>query len=163
MRIIAGMLTTTDLQDFIEQRSIPARIVHPPFPTPTVPDAARAMGVSTDAIIKSVLFVISRTDPLLVIASGERLIDQRIIASRLEVGKKQVRIATPEQVLAWTGYPVGGVPPFGHPQPIPTWIDPGVLEQDVIYGGGGDDSALVRIQVQDLLPAAQAQVVSVCG
>ncbi|MBN1318649.1 MAG: YbaK/EbsC family protein [Anaerolineales bacterium] len=162
MRIITGMLTTTDLQSFIEQRSISARIVHPPFPTPTVPDAARAMNVSPEAIIKSVLFVIRRTEPLLIIANGERRINPRAIAGRFNIGKKQVRIATPEQVLAWIGYPVGGVPPFGHLQPLPTWIDPAVLEQDVVYGGGGDDSVLLRMHASDLPSIVNAQLVPVC-
>jgi prolyl-tRNA editing enzyme YbaK/EbsC (Cys-tRNA(Pro) deacylase) len=162
LRIIASMLTTTDLEAFIEQRSITARIVHPPFPTPTVPDAASAMNVSPDAIIKSVLFVIRRTEPLLIIANGERRINTRAIAGRFKVGKKQVRIATPEQVLAWTGYPAGGVPPFGHPQPLPTWIDPAVMEQDIVYGGGGDDTVLLRMRAEDLPSIVNAQLVPVC-
>jgi prolyl-tRNA editing enzyme YbaK/EbsC (Cys-tRNA(Pro) deacylase) len=157
------MLTTKDLQAFISQRQIPAEIVHPPFPTPTVPEAAEAMGVHPDAIIKSVLFVIRRTEPLLVIANGEGRIDQRVIADRLEVGKKQVRIATAEQVGSWTGYPAGGVPPFGHAQPLPTWIDPAVLEQTVVYGGGGDDETLMRVETAALVAVTQGEVVPVCS
>jgi Cys-tRNA(Pro) deacylase len=156
------MLTTDDLQAFIDANHIPADVVHPPFPTPTVPDAAEAMGVDPAAIIKSVLFVIQQTKPLLVIANGERRIDQRIIADRFAVGKKQVRIATPEQVEAWTGYPAGGVPPFGHARPLPTWIDPAVLEQEVIYGGGGDEQTLLRIETASLVAATAGEVVSVC-
>jgi len=163
VHIIASVLTVADLTEYIRAHNIPAEIVYPPAATPTVPDAAQAMGVSSDAIIKSVLFVIRRTEPLLVIANGERWIDQRLIADRLGVGKKQVRIASPDQVLAQTGYPVGGVPPFGHPRPLPTWIDPAVLEQGTIYGGGGDDSVLLRMQAADLLSAAAAEVISVCG
>lgn len=156
------MLTVADLREYIRINNIPAEIVYPPAPTPTVLDAAQAMGVAPDAIIKSVLFVIRRTEPLLVIANGERWIDQGAIANRLGIGKKQVRIARPDQVLAETGYQVGGVPPFGHLRPLPTWIDPAVLEQEMIYGGGGDDSVLLQMRAADLLSAAAAQVVSVC-
>ncbi len=163
LHIIAPVLTVADLREYIRVQNIPAEIVHPPAATPTVPAAAQAMGVNSDAIIKSVLFIIQRTEPLLVIANGERWIDQRLIADRLGIGKKQVRIASPDQVLAQTGYPVGGVPPFGHLQPLPTWIDPAVLEQGMIYGGGGDDSVLLRMRAADLLSAAAAEVVSVCG
>jgi prolyl-tRNA editing enzyme YbaK/EbsC (Cys-tRNA(Pro) deacylase) len=163
VHIIAFMLTVADLREYIRIHNVPAEILYPPVPTPTVSAAAQAMGVCSDAIIKSVLFTIRRTEPLLVIANGERWIDQRLIADRLGVGKKQVRIANPDQVLAQTGYPVGGVPPFGHLQPLPTWIDPAVLEQDMIYGGGGDDSVLLRMRAADLLSAAAAEVVSVCG
>jgi prolyl-tRNA editing enzyme YbaK/EbsC (Cys-tRNA(Pro) deacylase) len=156
------MLTTKDLQAFIDMHRIAAEIVLPPFPTPTVPEAAEAMGVDPDAIIKSVLFIIRRTEPLLVIANGEGRIDQRTIAGRFEVGKKQVRIATPEQVEHWTGYPAGGVPPFGHVRLLRTWIDPAVLEQGVVYGGGGDEQTLMRIQTAGLVAATEGEVVPVC-
>ncbi len=160
--IIAPMLTSADLRDFIDKHGIPARIVLPSSATPTVPAAAEAMGVSPEAIIKSVLFIIQGSQPLLVIANGERLISQRSLADQLAVGKRQVKIARPEQVLNWTGYPVGGVPPFGHLKPLPTWIDPGVLEQEIIYGGGGESAALIQMRVADLVPLTNAQVIQVC-
>jgi len=147
----------------MDKHHIPAELVRPPFPTPTVLAAAEAMGVGPDAIIKSVLFILRRAEPLLVIASGQRLIDKKIIASHLEIGKKQVKIAKPEEVLHWTGFPAGGVPPFGHPQPLRTWIDPAVLEQDLIYGGGGDENTLMRLRAADLLAPTKAEIVSVCS
>jgi prolyl-tRNA editing enzyme YbaK/EbsC (Cys-tRNA(Pro) deacylase) len=118
------------------------------------------MCVHPDAIIKSVLFIIQRSKPLLVIANGERRISQRAIADRLRVGKKQVKIAKPTEVLTWTGYPVGGVPPFGHPHPLPTWIDPAVLEQEMIYGGGGEPTALLRLLAADLPKLTNGDVVA---
>jgi prolyl-tRNA editing enzyme YbaK/EbsC (Cys-tRNA(Pro) deacylase) len=157
-----SMRTVSDLQAFINKNQIPADLVFPPVATPTVEDAARAMDVHPDSIIKSVLFIIRRLDPLLVIANGLRRIDQAAIASRLGVGKKQVKIARPEQVLNWTGYPAGGVPPFGHSQLLPTWIDPAVLEQDLIFGGGGKADVLLRIRAADLHSVIQAEVVPVC-
>ena len=99
---------------------------------------------------------------MLVIANGERRISQRAIADRLGVGKKQVKIAKPIDVLTWTGYPVGGVPPFGHPRPLPTWIDPAVLEQEMIYGGGGESSALLRLRAADLVALTNGEMVALC-
>jgi prolyl-tRNA editing enzyme YbaK/EbsC (Cys-tRNA(Pro) deacylase) len=77
------------------------------------------------------------------------------------VGKKQVKIATPEQVLAWTGYPAGGVPPFGHPTRLRTWVDPAVLERETVYGGGGAESTLMGVHTADHL-GPHAEAVSVC-
>ncbi len=163
----SAMLTALDLQACIDTHGIQAEIVRPRTDPAggcaTVAAAAQAMGVPADAIIKSVLFIIRRADPLLIIVNGERRIDQKTIARRLGLGRKQVKMATPAEVLAWTGFPVGAVPPFGHAQSLPTWVDPSVLEQGTILGGGGEASALVRMKVVDLIPVTHAEVVAVCG
>ena len=112
------MLTSTDLQAYINTHHISAEIIRPPTATPTVSDAALAMGVHPDAIIKSVLFIIRRSDPLLVIANGERQISQRAIADRLGVGKKQVRDYSEREVtfikVMWFYYRKGLSPKNAH-------------------------------------------------
>ena len=102
------------LARFIAQHGIAAEIVPMTVETPTVPAAAAALGVSPAQIIKSLLFMV-RDQPVLVIASGETMVDRGILAARFGVGKKQIKLADAETVLRLTGYPAGGVPPFGHP------------------------------------------------
>ena len=137
------------LANFITKNAIAAEIVPVAVETPTVPAAAAALGVTTGQIIKSLLFMI-RDEPVLVIASGDTLVDRGILAARFGVGKKQIKLADAETVLRLTGYPAGGVPPFGHPAPLLTLLDRGVLAWDVIYGGGGDDRTLLRIAPEEL-------------
>ena len=156
------MLSSDDLQAFITSRGIAAELVRTPIATPTVSAAADAMGVPPDAIIKSVLFIIGKQHPLLVIANGERRIQQQTIARRLQVGKKQVKLASPDEVLRWCGYPVGGVPPFGHPAPLRTWVDPAVLAQSMVYGGGGTESVLLYIRPAELQAVTGAEAVALC-
>jgi prolyl-tRNA editing enzyme YbaK/EbsC (Cys-tRNA(Pro) deacylase) len=124
--------------------------------TPTVSAAAAALGVETSQIIKSLLFLM-RERPVLVIASGDRLVDRGILAAKFGVGKKQIKLADAETVLRLTGYPAGGVPPFGHPAPLPTLLDRAVLAWDVVYGGGGDDRTLLRIAPGELARVTDAE------
>ncbi len=149
-------LTPTDLARFIAEQSIAAEIVPMTVETPTVPAAAAALGVATGQIIKSLLFLV-KEQPVLVIASGDTTVDRRPLADRFGVGKKQVKLADPETVLQLTGYPAGGVPPFGHPAPLPTLLDKGVLAWDAIYGGGGDDHTLLRISPMELARVTKAE------
>jgi prolyl-tRNA editing enzyme YbaK/EbsC (Cys-tRNA(Pro) deacylase) len=142
-------LTPADLAVFIAEHGIAAEIVPMQVETPTVPAAAAGLGVSPSQIIKSLLFLI-RDEPVLVIASGDRAVDRRPLADRFGVGKKQVRLADPEVVLALTGYPAGGVPPFGHATRVPVLLDRAVAAWDVVYGGGGDDRTLVRVASGEL-------------
>lgn len=149
-------LTPSDLAHFIAAHGIAAEIVPVTAETPTVPAAAAALGVTTGQIIKSLLFLV-RDEPVLAIASGETRVDRGVLAARYGVGKKQVKLADAETVLRLTGYPAGGVPPFGHPEPLPTLLDRGVAAWDAIYGGGGDDHTLLRIAPRELARVAGAE------
>jgi prolyl-tRNA editing enzyme YbaK/EbsC (Cys-tRNA(Pro) deacylase) len=155
-------MTPDDLAAFITERGIAADFVRPEAPTPTVEAAAEAVGTVPDGIIKSVLFLI-RDRPVLAIAGGLDPINQRAIAARYAVGRRQVKLADAAAVERVTGYPVGGVPPFGHPQPVETLIDLAVLSQPVVYGGGGDHHTLIRLSPEEIRRVTGAEVLPLTG
>jgi len=152
------MLTPNDLLRFMERHGIEGELITLDEPTPTVETAARAVGTSPDQIVKSVLFAVN-DERVLAITCGTQLIESRSIAALYGVGRKRVRLANAEIVLETTGYPVGTVPPFGHPQPIRTLIAPQVLEHREVYAGGGAHTTLVRLDPQAILTITQAQIV----
>lgn len=150
-------MTPADLSAFITAHGIAAEFVTPEAPTPTVETAAAAVGTTPDRIIKSVLFLI-RDRPVLAIAGGLDYINRRSIAARFGVGQKQVRLAGAGDVERITGYPVGGVPPFGYPAPVETLVDPAVLAQPVVYGGGGDHNTLIRLSPDEIRRVTNAEI-----
>ena len=149
-------LTPNDLARYIDESGIVAELVPMPVETLTVPAAAAALGVNPTQIIKSLLFLV-KAEPVLVIVCGEANVDRRLLADQYGVGKKQVKLADARSVEHVTGYPVGGVPPFGHPTHVPTLLDRAVLAWDVVYGGGGDDHSLLRITPGELARVTAAQ------
>jgi prolyl-tRNA editing enzyme YbaK/EbsC (Cys-tRNA(Pro) deacylase) len=151
------ILGPVDLQQYMRQHGIPGEIIHLDQPTPTVEDAASAVHTQTDRIIKSVLFTIYE-EHVLTITCGVERVERRVIAALYGVGRKRVKLTPAETVLEVTGYPVGTVPPFGHRQPLRTLLDPGVLEHNQVYAGGGAGNALVRLDPQDILRITQAEV-----
>lgn len=151
------ILTPDDLQAFMDVNEVPGEIVFLDVPTPTVEAAAQAVGSSPAQIVKSVLFTIPESQ-VLAITSGTRLIEQRAIAAYFGVGRKRVKLASPEIVLAVSGYTVGTVPPFGHKAPIQSLIDLQVLEMAEVYAGGGANNALVRLHPKNILQITQADV-----
>ena len=156
--------TSETLALFIEQHAIAAVLVRPDRETPTVALAALALDCQTDQIVKSVLFLLrdgQQSAPVLVITNGTDAIDFRKLADLFQVGRKRIRLAPADVVLAQTGYPAGGVPPFGFLQPLPTYIDRRVFEEAVVYGGGGDDRTMLRITPAELLRVTGGQVVDV--
>ena len=142
---------------FMQENDIPGEILELDVPTPTVEAAAAALGCQPDQIVKSLLFFV-RDEPVLAITSGPAHIERRSIAAHYQVGRKKVKLADPQKVLAETGFGVGAMPPFGHYSPLPTLIDQRVLEKEQVYAGGGSDQALLHISPQTILTATQGTI-----
>ncbi|HNT25450.1 MAG TPA: YbaK/EbsC family protein [Anaerolineales bacterium] len=151
------LLTPSDLQAYMQAQGIPGKILLLETPTPTVEIAAQVVSAQPDQIIKSILFTVDE-EPVLAIACGTAYIDRAAIARLYNVGKKRVRLAAPETVLAVSGYAVGAMPPFGHRRPLPTLIDARVLGLATAYAGGGGENALLRLDPQDILRHTQGTV-----
>ncbi len=153
-------MTSDDLQRFIDAHQIQATILPMDTHTPTVPEAAKALGVETHQIIKSLVFMV-RDEPILIINNGQARVDRRKIATYLEVGRNRVKFANAEKALEITGYVVGSMPPFGHKHKLRTLVDKDVTEISEIFGGGGEIDAMMRLTPAELLNVTAAEVVKV--
>jgi prolyl-tRNA editing enzyme YbaK/EbsC (Cys-tRNA(Pro) deacylase) len=122
--------------------------------TKTVHDAARAVGCDEAMIAKSIVFVCDG-DPVVCVTSGAQRVDLERIAIARDCA--EARIATPAEVRAATGYPVGGVPPFGHGLPI--LFDEALLRQPRIWAAGGDSNSLFEVDPRELIECVSAEVV----
>jgi len=151
------LLTPDDVQKYMDARAVQGEILVLDVPTPTVETAAQAVGALPQQIIKSILFLVSG-QPVLAITCGTETVYRRAIAALYGVGRKKVKLASPQEVLESAGYPVGAMPPFAHLQPLPTLIDRRVLQQPFVFGGGGADNTLLRLAPADLLRLTAAQV-----
>lgn len=136
-----------------------AEILPTPKGVPTVESAAAALGVAADQIIKTLVFIGPQHHLVIAIASGTARVDRKKLAAA--AGLVSVRFASPELVLASTGYPAGGVAPIGLPDEVPVIIDDRVLTYDEVYGGAGNDLHMMRIRSADLITLNQAIVTSI--
>lgn len=153
-------MTSEDLKRFIDTHGIEATILPMAQHTPTVADAAKALGVDPHQIIKSLVFMI-KGEPLLVINNGEDRVDRRKLATCLQVGRGQVKFASAEKAFEITGFVVGSMPPFGHKQKLNTVIDASIKTLDIAYGGGGDINAMMRLTSSELVKVTAAHVASI--
>jgi len=148
------------LAAYLREHAIAGAVVTLPEPTPTVEAAAHAAGTTADRIAKSVLFL-AASAPVLVVAGGAGRIAYKRVAAHLGVSRKRLRLADAATVLAVTGFPVGAVPPFGHPARLRTLLDAGMLAQPEVFAGGGAIDALLRIAPAEILRVTGAEVVEV--
>jgi prolyl-tRNA editing enzyme YbaK/EbsC (Cys-tRNA(Pro) deacylase) len=124
--------------------------------TATVEDAARAVHCHEGQIAKSLVFI-ADGDPVLCIAAGSHRVDAEMLAEAFDVA--EVRVATPEEVRAATGFSIGGVPPFGHG--LPVVLDEELLEHETVWAAGGDGHSLFQIGPRKLAECTRAIVAPV--
>jgi prolyl-tRNA editing enzyme YbaK/EbsC (Cys-tRNA(Pro) deacylase) len=127
-------------------------------PTRTVQEAAAAVGCQPAEIAKSLVFV-ADGEPVLVVASGAHRVDTDKIADILDVA--EVRQASPDEVRSATGFPIGGVAPFGHD--LPVILDEALLAHDCVWAAGGDGNTLFSVEPNKLSSSIKARVADVAA
>lgn len=114
----------------------------------TASDAASALGVPVGAIVKSLIFAADGS-PVLILASGDHQVDTGAVATILGVGR--VRRADPDMVRAATGFPIGGVAPVAHPEPLRTLVDRHLESFAVIWAAAGTPDSVFPTTYDELL------------
>jgi prolyl-tRNA editing enzyme YbaK/EbsC (Cys-tRNA(Pro) deacylase) len=120
-----------------------------PEGTKTAAAAAAAIGVEVGQIVKSLIFAVDG-EVVLAYVSGSNRLDESLLAAA--AGGVECTRVDADRVREVTGFPIGGVPPFGHTTPLRVFIDPDLLGYDEVWAAAGtwDDvfpiapSALVR-------------------
>ncbi|MCB2145124.1 MAG: YbaK/EbsC family protein [Deltaproteobacteria bacterium] len=153
-------LNSQNLQSFIDTHRLAAVILPMDAHTATVEDAATALGVDTDRVIKSLVFM-AGDQPILVINNGLARVDRKKLAAYLGMNRKQVKFARAEQALEVSGYVVGSMPPFGHRNNLRTLVDAATAGIETVYGGGGSVDAMMRLSSSELLEVTHAEVADI--
>lgn len=109
----------------IEPRSFPAG-------TKTAADAAAAIDVMVGQIVKSLVFLVDGK-PVMALVSGDKKLHESLLAAA--TGGTRVDRPDADAVRAATGFPIGGVPPIGHP--LPVFVDESLLAYDEVWAAAG--------------------------
>ena len=105
-----------------------------PEGTKTAVDAAAAIGVVVGQIVKSLIFAVDG-EVVLSYVSGANQLDEKKLAAAAG-GLKCGRVDA-DTVRSVTGFPIGGVPPFGHATHLRVFIDPDLLQYDEVWATAG--------------------------
>jgi prolyl-tRNA editing enzyme YbaK/EbsC (Cys-tRNA(Pro) deacylase) len=131
-----------------------------PDGTRTAEDAARAIGCDVAQIVKSLVFDVAGSDgtrPVMALVSGANRLDEAKLAAA--AGATAALRVDADRVRAVTGFPIGGVPPFGHPAPVATFVDPDLLDHDEVWAAGGTPQSVFGVAPDALVAAVDAVVV----
>ena len=121
----------------------------------TAQDAAAALDCNVGAIVKSLLF---KTDDgfILCLVAG----DKRCSLNKLKKikDKKDVSMASPEDVKVQTGYTIGGVSPIGHLKKIEIIIDNSLERFNELFAAAGHPNCVFKINYNDIQKITNGKV-----
>jgi len=105
-----------------------------PEGTRTALEAASAIGVGVGQIVKSLVFGVD-DEIVMALVSGANTLDESLLAV-VAGGQRCVRVDA-DAVRAATGFPIGGVPPFGLATQLRIFVDPDLLKFDEVWAAAG--------------------------
>lgn len=129
--------------------------VHQAEGAKTAADAAAAVGCDVAQIVKSLIFSVDG-EVVLAYVSGANQLDERRLAAA--AGGDHCERVDADTVRSVTGFPIGGVPPFGHATELRTFVDPDLLHHDVVWAAAGTWNDVFPIAPSELVGAGGGTV-----
>lgn len=122
-------------------------------------NVAHALGFRERQMIKTLIFeVVDTGEKALIMVGGDQSAKSGLLKKAL--GSRNIRMADPEAVLAFTGYRIGSIPPFGwQPEGTRTFLDEALMQEEMLGVGTGQWGEEILITPANLVKAASAIVV----
>jgi prolyl-tRNA editing enzyme YbaK/EbsC (Cys-tRNA(Pro) deacylase) len=150
-------MSRNSVQAFLTAHAPDITIIDTPESSATVAEAAAAHGVEHAQIAKTLGLWLGEEVILIVMSGSARIDNQKY---RGQFGQK-ARMLNAEDMVEKTGHPVGGVCPFGLPQPLRVFADISLQQFPVIIPAAGGVQCALKLSPQRLVDLAQAEWVDV--
>jgi Cys-tRNA(Pro)/Cys-tRNA(Cys) deacylase len=144
---------------FLKQQRVSFEVVHYEHLEKGAEFAARAIGFSLEATVKTLVVAVGSKGYALALISGAHQLDMKRLARALSA--KRVEMADALTAERITGYHVGGISPFGIRQPLPVVMDAGIIQLDKVLINAGQPGAMLRISPLDIRAALGCIVAAV--
>ena len=145
------MSTTPPVSAALTELGVPHGIFIHPGPLKSLEQAAEERGQRPGQVIRSILFRVSQDEYAMVLMAGPGQINWKKL--RQHFGTNRLTMATPEEVLEITGYPLGAVAPFGVQRPLKILADRSVLGEEIVSIGSGIRGTAIILTSKNLLRA----------
>ncbi len=113
----------------------------------TALEAASSLGCEVGAIIKSLLFKTEQNFTLCLVAGDKKASLNKI---KKILKKKDVFMASANDVKSITGFTIGGVSPVGHLNKIDILIDHSLERFNQLFAAAGHPNCIFKISFKDL-------------
>ena len=144
---------------YFNQFGMEERILEFPVSSATVELAAKAVGVISARIAKTMSFL---TDAgcILIVTAGDAKIDNTKYKAQFH---KKAKMLTPDEVDAMVGHSVGGVCPFAIPQNVSVYLDVSLKRFDTVFPACGSGNSAIELTCEELYRFGSAKAwIDVC-
>tara|TARA_Y100001970_G_scaffold292275_1_gene432882 strand:- start:3727 stop:4209 length:483 start_codon:yes stop_codon:yes gene_type:complete len=136
------------VQNFISKFDSKLKVIVLEKTARTAKDAADSLNCEVGAIVKSLLL---RTDSnfLVCLVAGDRRCSLNKLKKILE--KKDVSMASADEVKENTGFSIGGVAPIAHIKKLDILIDKSLMRFKNLYAAAGHPNCVFKISFNELI------------
>ncbi|HBI11188.1 YbaK/EbsC family protein [Franconibacter pulveris] len=151
-------MSLESVRQFLAEKAPDIDIIELNESTATVALAAAAHNVEPGQIAKTLSLKV-RNEIILIVAKGDARLDNKKLKAAF--GAK-ARMLSSDEVITWTGHPVGGVCPFGLEHPLAVYCDVSLKRYQEVLPAAGAIHSAVRISPSRLAELTEAQWIDVC-
>ena len=147
------------VQTALNEFGVELNVVQLSASTRTAQEAADAVGCTLGQIAKSLVFKDKTSQkPILIIASGMNRVNEKVVE---ELINEKLQKSDADFVLEQTGFSIGGVPPLGHKNPIPIYIDQDLMQYEEIWAAAGTPNAVFKLTPKILIEITKGNIIRI--
>lgn len=121
---------------------------------------AQLLGVSPDAVFKTLVTLGDRTGVIMACIPGDAELDLKAFAAAS--GNKSVTMVPLKEVFGLTGYVRGGCSPLAAKKPYPVFVDESAILHDFVFVSAGLRGHQLRLTPDALLAATGGTFAALC-
>lgn len=148
-----------EVQNFLDERNLPHKIIYLDESSATVDLAAKAIGVKPAMIAKTLAFKLKDRN-IVVVTCGTARVDNKKYKKTFNCKAKMMSF---DETLEITGHPIGGVCPFGLSDDIEIYMDESLKKFDIVYPAAGSGNSAIKITHEEMHDITGAEWVDVCS
>jgi len=148
------------VKEFFEQHNMEDKVMEFDTSSATVELAAKAVGTIPARIAKTLSFQHKDGNGVLVVTAGDAKVDNAKFKGFFGMKAKMLK---PDEVLALTGYAVGGVCPFGINEGVPIYLDISLKRFTTVFPACGSSNSAIELDCETLFRLANGlEWIDVC-
>lgn len=141
------MCAIEKVKQFLYSKDQTVKVIEFEQDTSTSYLAAQALGTEVAQIAKSILLKDKKGAYLLIVSTGDARIDNKKIK---QISSTRLKMASADEVLEVTGFPIGGVCPFALKSQVPIYLDDSLKRFPVVYAAAGTANTAVPVSFEQL-------------